>query len=95
MKFLTPFSGSPTSADIGSQTFDQEESAPFDGGKPIAIRDYVAENAEGTDFYTNLKKFGNLEDTIDFMARKRAEIIEDFDEAVSLARDILWFTTRG
>lgn len=53
-------------------------------GKRIIIKDYVQENAEGTDFYENLEKFGNLETTIEFMSKNRAEINENFEKALSL-----------
>lgn len=82
-KFLTPFSNSPTKVGYGMQKWDNKAFFIMKG-KKIIIRDYVQENAEGTDFYKNLEKFGNLETTIEFMSKNRAELVEDFNEAVSL-----------
>lgn len=83
MKFLTTFSQSPTKVGYGKQKWD-DKAFFIMKGKKIIIKDYVQENAEGTDFYTNLEKFGNLETTIEFMSKNRAELVENFQEAVSL-----------
>lgn len=83
MKFLTTFSQSPTKVGYGKQKWD-DKAFFIMKGKKIIIKDYVQENAEGTDFYQNLEKFGNLETTIEFMSKNRAELVEDFTEAVSL-----------
>lgn len=83
MKFLTTFSQSPTKVGYGKQKWD-DKAYFIMKGKKIIIKDYVQENAEGTDFYTNLEKFGNLETTIEFMSKNRAELVENFTEAVKL-----------
>lgn len=84
-KFLTQFSGSPTDQKkgIGCQKWDNNVTFTMKG-KKIVIRDYVQENADGTDFYKNLENFGNLETTIEFMSKNRAELVQDFKEAISL-----------
>lgn len=85
MKFLTQFTPSPTNAknNIGVQMWDNDITFEMKG-KKIVIRNYVQENAEGTDFYENLENFGNLETTIEFMSKNRAELVHDFNEAISL-----------
>lgn len=83
MKFLTNFSTSPTKVGYGKQKWD-DKAFFIMKGKKIIIKDYVQENAEGTDFYKNLEKFGNLETTIEYMSKNRAELVENFEEAVKL-----------
>lgn len=85
MKFATKYSGTNVDKkkEIGCQKWDPKAFFIMKG-KKIIIRDYVQENAEGTDFYKNLEKFGNLETTIEFMSKNRAELIGDFNEAISL-----------
>lgn len=66
-----------------AQTFDQDVTFKRKG-KEIKIKDFVQENAVGTDFYENLEKFGNKETVLEFMNVNRAELVGDFTEAQSL-----------
>lgn len=81
-KFRNQFSASPTQKGLGMQIFNNKITFKMKG-KDIVIRDYVQENADGTDFYKNLERFGNLQTTIEFMSVNRAELIEDFTEFTS------------
>lgn len=81
-KFRNQFSVSPTQKGLGMQAFNNKITFRMKG-KDIVIRDYVQENADGTDFYKNLERFGNLQTTIEFMSVNRAELIEDFTDFTS------------
>lgn len=78
-KFLTAFD----EYDLKGQTFDQKATFRMKG-KDIIIKDYVQENAIGTDFYKNLEIYGNAETTAKAMSVYREELIGDFSEATSL-----------
>lgn len=53
-------------------------------GKPIKIYDFIQENANETNIYKNLEKYGSLENALQIMNRIRPQIMGDFEKLEDL-----------